>query len=287
MIAAAFLKLLPSKLNAMSKRSLCFLLLAGMAWLPVGAQVQPALPDSQQFAPRVIPNKIPKWVQRIDLSANEHVEFQPQKQLDGPILRMSAAVPKSALMEKGDSILIASRQFSMQIAKRHRLKRKAPALIVSALYSDRACVNAGLSRRLTYVIKRRHCKMQTDSTFDDSSILDSAITSRLHSFYLKPYQFLLYDSATNAIILETITPRCVKDWYYINDRENTPAVRATYRVLFEVVQHNFPQFVAVGCGCKAPFGEYRVDATALFLNHENLRNKYDTIYQEYRKGRYP
>ena len=271
----------------MLKRSLYFLLLAGMGWLRAGAQVRPAPPDSQQFAPTVIPNKIPKWMRKINLSPNEHVEFQPQKQVDRPILRLNAAVPKSALIEKGDSILMASRQFSKQIAKKHRLKRKASPLIVSTLYFDRACVNAGLSRRIIYLIRGRKCKMQTDSIFDDSSQLDSAITSRLHSFYLLRSQFFFYDSAANAIILETITPRCVKDWYYRNDPENTPAVKVTYRVLFEIVQHSFPQFAAVGCGCIAPFGEYYVDVTVLNLNHENLRNKYDTIYQDYRRGRYP
>ena len=161
-------------------------MVAFMCWLRVGAQVQPVSP-APQLPARVIRQKVPRWLRKIQLSANETIYFQPRKEAEPltgrPILKLNAAVNKSALTEKSDSILTASQEFSMQIAKRRRLNRKAPELLLSTLYSDRACVNAGLSRRITYVIKGRTCTMQTDSSFDDSSVLDSAIASRMRSFF--------------------------------------------------------------------------------------------------------
>ena len=274
----------------MAKRYLYIFLFAGLGCsLQVGAQVKSTPPAPQGLSP-VIRQQVPRWVRKINLSPNESIYFQPKKETEPltgrPILKMNAAVSKSALIEKGDSILMASQEFSKQIIKRHRLKRKAPELLLSTLYFDRACVNAGLSRRITYVIKGRTCTMQTDSSFDDSSVLDTAIAGRMQSFFLLPTQFLFYDAAANAVILETITPKCVKDWYYRSDPENTPAVKVTYRVLFEIVQHDFPKVTAVGCGCTAPYGEYKVDVTGMFLKHENLRTQYDSIYKAYRKGKY-
>lgn len=281
---------LTGKFHQMLKRSLFFFLFAGLGCsLQVGAQVKSTPPASQGLSP-VIPQHIPRWVRKVNLSPNESLYIQSTKEvkpLTGrPILKMNAAVHKSALIENGDSILMASQEFSKQISKRRLFQKKPREILLSTLYFDRACLNAGLSRRITYLIKGRTCTMLTDSSFDDSWELDTAIAGRMQSFFLLPTQFLIYDAAGKAIILKTITPKCVKDWYYRSDPENTPAVKVTYRVLFEIVQHDFPKITAVGCGCAAPHGEYRVEATGMFLKHDNLRTQYDSIYKAYLKGKY-
>jgi hypothetical protein len=276
-----------NKLHNMPKR--IGLLFALLCWLQADAQVQPASPLLEHF-PRVMRKKVPRWVRNLNLYPNEFVKYQPRKELrfvsSMPVLKLNVAINKSVFTENGDSILIASQEFNKQILKSRRLKIMPRPLLVSAFYFDRACINAGLSRRITYVVKGRTCQLQTDSSFDDSSELDSAITSRLHLFDLLPHQFLSYDAATKAITLQNITPKCIKDRYYRADPENTPAIKVTYRVLFEIVQNSFPKFDAVGCGCTAPHGEYKVEITGLSLNHENLRDCYDAIYQAYRQGRY-
>lgn len=262
-----------------------------MGWLQVGAQVVPAIPPGYMLAPPVIKDTVPRWVRKVNLQPHEFITFKPETEVDGirygPVLKFQGAVSKDVLVNKRDSILAASRLFARQIKKRLRWKNKGIGVTLSALYFDRACANAGMSRRIIYTIIGRECKLYSDTSFDDSNRLDSAISSRLHLFPLQPGQYFIYDHEANVIILDKVTPKCVKDWYYRYDTTLTPATKVTYMVLFEVVQHSFPKVSGVACGCTAPWGEYHVDATLMTLKQESLRTQYDWIYQEYRKGRYP
>jgi hypothetical protein len=280
-----------SKHNLMSTRALYFLLVAVLPWLRMDAQLKREIATSMPLVPRIIKDTVPKWMCRINLHPHEWVDFQPAKNIDyvlyGPLLSFQSAVSKSVLLEQSDSILKASRFFSETIAKTLRLKKRASTLTVSTFYFDRACANAGLSRRLIYLIKGRKCKLVSDTSFDDSNRLDKEVSTRLHSFYLLPNQFFFYDRAEQAIVLDNITPLCFKDMFFSNSPDRTPASNMISRVLFEVVQRSFPQFIAVGCGCTSPYGEYHVDNTVLHLNHENLYKKYDSLYQDYSEGRWP
>ena len=276
----------------MYRRSIFYLLFTFIGWLNLSAQVLPASPINSQLAPRIIIDSIPNWMYKIVLQPNEWVRLRKGKSVEqiyfGPILQFKAALTKEALVNRGDSILKESDLFGRKLAKTVHLKKRGVPLTISALYFDRACLNAGISRRFIYVIKGRKCRLKSDSTFDDSFELDSAVSARLQSFPLLPNQYFSYDGGNmKTISLHTILTECHKDLHLSSDTDNTPARKVTSRVLFEIVQRDFGKFDAVGCGCTAPRGEYHVDITGLLLNQENLRNQYDSLYKDYREFRWP
>lgn len=233
---------------------------------------------------------VPKWVRAIHLLPNESLTFDKGKYLDNnyvtPCLRLQACIPKAVLMNKGDSILEASRLFVKGVADNLHL-RKGTMLTAATLYFDRLRGNAGMVRRMVYLINGRKLKLLSDSAFDDSWQLDSAVSSRLDSFSLAPNEYIMYLKEERAIVLYNITTRCSRDEPLASDSQTTWANKTATRILFEVVKHDYPKFKSIGCGYSNPWGMYYIHAARLMLEQLDLDHNYEAEYQEYKEHPWP
>ena len=230
---------------------------------------------------------VPAWVRAIPLLPNENMFFKKGKTLDyvyfSPSITFQAAVSKAVLTGKRDSIRKASRSFVKGIAVRLHLK-KGIKLTVGTGYFDRCRGNAGVARRIVYIINGCKVKLYTDSTFDDTAQLDSAVSSRLGSFYLAPDEYIAYLKEEKAFLLCKITTQCHKDEPLPNEPQFTWASKTATRILFEVVQRDFPKFKSVGCGCTDPWSDHYAGTTQLTLDELDLEHNYESNYRDFKRG---
>lgn len=251
------------------------------------AQTAPGSAERPPVATGADRDTVPAWVRAIPLQPNENVYFKKGKTLDhvyfSASIMLQAAVTKAVLTGKRNVIRKASRSFVKGIADSLHLK-KGTKLTVGTGYFDRCRGNAGVSRRLVYLINGRKIKLYTDSTFDETARLDSAVSSRLDSFYLAPDEYIVYLKEEKAFLLCKITAQCHKDEPLPNEPEFSWASKTATRLLFEVVRRDFPKFKSVGCGCTDPWSNHYAGTSALTLDKFDLEHNYESDYQHYKRG---
>lgn len=257
-------------------------MVAFMCWLHVGAHVQNVLPG--HFQTRI--DTLPKWVQTIKLLPNQTLLYDPETTVNGQkymaALRLQSFIPKAALVDKRDSILQASRLFVKGISDTLRLTYGSE-MTVTTCYIDRCRAGAGISRNIEYVLNGRKIQLDTDSSFDESNNLDSAISSRLEQYPIDPNQYFMYDKKRETIILQTLTDRCT-----IGEpvKNNTPDIWAqviNLHILFEVVQRDYSKLQGVSCGCIDPRGKQGGSESHWKFAEMQLEKNYESMYRDYKE----
>jgi hypothetical protein len=271
----------------MTKRFLYFLVFAVMGWLKVGAHVKNALPASPPGYAHLGTDTLPKWVQGIRLLPNERLRFEPETIKNGvkylPALLVQAAIPKTALVSKQDSILVASQLLVKDISDSLHLKNGSEFTVI-VVYADRCREGAGLSRRLDYLINGRKIKLEADKSIDETANLDSAISSRLDLFPLEPNEFFLYNKQRKTLVLNTITERCNKEERVTSNLPDTWGEVNNMRILFEVVQRDYTTLQGVAYSCVDAWGvNDGTDSQSLF-SQLDLEKNYGSMYRYYKKN---
>jgi hypothetical protein len=124
-------------------------------------------------------------------------------------------------------------------------------------------------------------KLVSDNSFNDSWVMDSAVSSRLESVTLAPNQYILVDHEKGALSICSITKRCDKDEVLLNDSLYTRARVAALALLFKVLQHDYQKYKAVSYACVDPFGARKPEANGYELGKMDLIHQYDAMYLDY------
>lgn len=263
--------------------SSCFFLLMILCWLHVDAQVQPASaapPENPVLDSNLMREHVPRWLKAIQLRPNESLQFEPGKLIGRrfiwPSLRLQVAMSKTVLKKKKDSLFRAARSFVNRMRDSLHLNKTSKVLI-SIYYFDKYRYNAGLSRQILYNIDGRNTRV-TDSTSDETGRIDSAINSRLDSFRLMPNQYLTHNRNGKVIGICNITSTCKKDIPYAGKPNLSEAKVGALRLLFEVIQYDYPRFTGVGFVCIDPWGGYSDDPTGFYFERMDLAHGYNDMY---------
>lgn len=247
------------------------------------AQTAPAAEAVPPINSNMQSDTVTNWLRAIKLLPNEVVTFKRGKTMDyiylPPLLNLQAAIPKAVLIEKKDSLYNAAGSFVDRMRKKLHLN-KTSKVVIAILYFDRYRCNVGLARSLVYFINGRKTII-TDTTFDDSSFIDSTVSSRLDSITLAPNQYIHVDHEKQVLSVFNITKQCDKEEPLSKDPLYTRARMAALALLFKVLQHDYQKYKAVAYACVDPFGARKVEANGYEFEKLDLIHQYDTMYLDY------
>jgi hypothetical protein len=264
-------------------RNIISLILSQFVCMHVTAQTAPVVKAKPSVNSNFQSDTVTNWMRSIPLLHNECIALKRPKILDyiyvPMLLNFQAAIDKAVLINKRDSLYKAAGLFVKAMRKSLHLN-KTSKVVIGVLYFDKYRCNAGLSRSLVFFING-HKTIITDTTYDDSSLMDSAVSSRLETITLAPNQYILVDHEKQALSICSITKKCDKDEALTGDPIYTRARIAALLLLFEVLQRDFSKYKAVAYACIDPLGARKTESTGYDIALMDLIHQYNALYLDY------